>query len=217
MQNQKKLTNSQIRKILSTLNNIYPHIPNFLHHKNVFEFLIAVILSAQTTDNKVNQVTPKLFARFPDSKSLANADLSEVMSIIKEINYYKTKSKHIIETAKIIENSFGGKVPENMEDLLKLKGVGRKVANVILCDYFNKPSGIVIDTHVKRVSFRLGLTNEQDPIKIEKDLIKKIPKKYWTTISKQLILIGRNFCHPKKPKCDECPITDFCKKRIRYV
>ncbi|MCX8034852.1 MAG: endonuclease III [Candidatus Dojkabacteria bacterium] len=208
------LSNHKIKKIIKILNCIYPDVPHFLHHKNVFEFLIAVILSAQTTDNKVNQVTPKLFARFPDHKSLAKADLSEVMDIIKEINYYKTKSKHIIETAKIIEADFGGKVPNNIEDLLKLKGVGRKVANVILCDYFNKPVGIVVDTHVKRVSYRLGFTNEKNPEKIEKDLMNKIPKKYWTKISKQLILIGRNFCHPRKPNCDKCPLSEICTKNL---
>ncbi len=214
MRNKDLRSKYKIQQVLKILNSVYPKIPHFLHHKNVFEFLVAIMLSAQTTDNKVNQVTPKLFERFPDSKSLANADLSEVMNITREINYYKTKSRHIIESAKIIENSFDGKVPDDMEDLLKLKGVGRKVANVILCDYFNKPVGIVIDTHVKRVSFRLGLTNEKNPEKIEKDLMTKIPKKYWTTISKQLILIGRNFCHPRKPKCDKCPLQKYCNKRF---
>ncbi|BDQ05007.1 MAG: endonuclease III [Candidatus Dojkabacteria bacterium] len=202
--------NSAIKILAKKYGNVHP----FLKHQNAFEFIIAVILSAQTTDNLVNKVTPDLFSRFPDPETLANAKIEDVARIIKSINYYKTKARNIIQTAQILNIKFQGKVPDNMDDLLSLPGVGRKVANVILSDYYKKPQGFVVDTHIKRVSYRLGWTKHTNPEKIERDLIHIIPKKYWTSLPKQLIALGREYCHPKNPDCSHCPLTDVCQKNL---
>ncbi len=204
----------QINSAIRILSQKYGDPPPFLKHKNAFEFLIAVILSAQTTDNLVNKVTPDLFSKFPDVKSLATAKIEEVASIIRSINYYKTKARHIIQTAQILNTKFQGKVPNNMDDLLGLPGVGRKVANVILSDYFRNPQGFVVDTHIKRVSYRLGWTKHTNPEKIERDLMHRIPRKYWVSLPKQIISLGREYCHPKNPDCTNCPLAEVCPKNL---
>lgn len=208
------LASKKIKKIIKILDNRYGKISPFLVHKNIYELLICVILSAQTTDAGVNKVSLNFFSKFPSIDSLAEAKISEVENLLKSINYYKTKSRNIIETAKIIKNDFGNQVPNKMDDLLRLKGVGRKVANVILADGFGQEIGIVVDTHVKRVTYRLGWTNSKDPEKIEKDLLNIIPKNKWINLPKQLILIGRNYCKPQKPICDQCPLAELCIKRV---
>ena len=201
-------------KIIKILNEKYGIVEPFLIHKNEFEFLIAVILSAQTTDLMVNKVTPDLFAKFPDAKSMKLAKVEDVENLIRRVNYHKTKAKNLIETARKIDEDFGGQIPNNIEDLLKLNGVGRKVANVILTDHFQLATGIVVDTHVKRVSYRIGWTSSKNPTIVEKDLMKIIPKENWIEISKQLILIGRNYCFAnKKPDCPNCPLNQVCLKR----
>mgnify|MGYP005844202957 CR=1 FL=1 len=199
-------------KIAKELNSFYGVPAAFLHHKNAFEFLIAVILSAQTTDAIVNKVTPKLFQKYPKPKDLANAKTQDVEETIKSVNYYKTKAKNIIKTAEIIENDFKGKIPQTIEDLIKLPGVGRKVANVILSDFYKKAEGFVVDTHIKRVTFRLGWTKNKDPKKIELDIMKILPSNHWINLPKQLILIGREYCFPKNPDCKSCPLNKYCEK-----
>lgn len=201
-------------KLLSTLNENYPFIDTFLDHKNAFELLIAVILSAQTTDLMVNKVTPTLFEKFPDAKSLMNANVEEVEILIKRINYYRTKAKSIIKTAEMIKIDFGGEIPATIEELIRLPGVGRKVANVIMAEIHKIPAGIVVDTHVKRVSYRIGWTNNIDPEKVEKDLIEQIPQDQWLALPRQLITIGRSFCTSRNPNCLECPLRIECLKRI---
>jgi endonuclease III len=202
------------KEILQTLDEKYSNIETFLNHRNPFELLIAVILSAQTTDPMVNSVTPALFEKYPDAKSLKAANLEEVEILIKRINYYRTKARHIIKTAQMVDEVFLEEVPDSIEDLITLPGVGRKVANVIMAEVFKIPVGIVVDTHVKRVSYRLGWTDSTNPAVIEKDLMKIIPEDHWINIPRQLILIGRNYCFANKlPDCPNCPLNTWCLKR----
>lgn len=200
-------------EIIKILEKKYGKVEPFLNHKNTFQFLIAVILSAQTTDLMVNKITPKLFEKYRTAKDLKKANQEKVEEIIRSVNYHKTKAKNIIETARKIDEDFNGQVPRTMENLLKLNGVGRKVANVIMADEFLEAEGIVVDTHVKRVSFRIGWTKALTPEKVEKDLIKIIPHYAWVELPKHLILIGRNYCFAnKKPDCENCPLSQACLK-----
>jgi len=205
-------TQKSSKKIIEVLDKKYGNLGSFLNHKNVFEFLIAVILSAQTTDKLVNKITPALFEKFPDAKTLKNAEQEKVESLIHSVNYFRTKSKHLIESARIIDEEFQGKVPETIAELIRLPGVGRKVANVILSDYHKKAEGFVVDTHIKRVSYRIGWTKNKDPKTIEIDLMKILPQKSWISAPKQLILIGREYCFPKNPNCKDCPLNEYCEK-----
>lgn len=199
-------------KVLKILQKHYGNLDFFLNHKNVFEFLIAVILSAQTTDITVNKITPALFEKFPTAAKMKKAKLSEIEKLIRQVNYHHTKAKHLIETSRMIDEEFHNQVPKTMEELIALPGVGRKVANVILSDYYKIPLGYVVDTHVKRVSYRIGWTKNTDPKKIEKDMMERLPQKYWVESPKQLILIGRQFCFAKKPDCLNCPLNKICEK-----
>jgi len=208
------MNSSKIKEMIEILKKEYPNAKTELKHSNPFELLIATILSAQTKDTTINKITPILFKKYPTPQKLAEADLKDVEKIIKPTGFYKTKAKNIIETSKILVEKFGGKVPDNMEDLLKLKGVARKTANVVLSNAFNKNEGIVVDTHVKRISYRIGLSDNKDPLKIEQDLMKIFDKDDWGFISNALILHGRYICDAKKPKCDICKIEKLCKKRI---
>lgn len=205
---------SKIKEMVEILKKEYPHAKTELKHSNPFELLIATILSAQTKDTTINKITPILFKKYPTPQKLAEADINDVEKIIKPTGFYKIKAKNIIETSKILVEKFGGKVPDNMEDLLKLKGVARKTANVVLSNAFNKNEGIVVDTHVKRISYRIGLSDNKDPLKIEQDLMKIFDKDDWGFISNALVLHGRYICDAKKPKCDICKIAKLCKKRI---
>jgi endonuclease-3 len=201
--------------MLKTLHDVYGEVKPFLHHDTPFQLLIAVILSAQTTDILVNKVTPALFARYPDAQSLKSARLEDVLILINRINYYRAKAKHIVITAKMIDEQFDGKVPATLEELIALPGVGRKVANVIVADIYKKALGVVVDTHVKRVSYRVGWTDETDPKKIEIDLMQQWPQDHWVNAPKQVILIGRQYCFAnKKPDCEHCPLREQCWKRI---
>jgi endonuclease-3 len=208
------MNNSKIKEMVEILKKEYPNAKTELKYSNPFELLIATILSAQTKDTTINKITPILFKKYPTPQKLAEADLKDVEKIIKPTGFYKTKAKNIIETSKILVEKFGGKVPDNMEDLLKLKGVARKTANVVLSNAFNKNEGIVVDTHVKRISYRIGLSDNKDPLKIEQDLMKIFDKDDWGFISNALVLHGRYICDAKKPKCDICKIAKLCKKRI---
>ena len=203
---QKKQRSQTIFQLL--LDN-HPSLSTFLTHKNTFELLIAVILSAQCTDERVNLTTPDLFKHYPTPKRLANASLDHVMTLIQSINFYKTKSKNIIHTSELLVQNFNGSVPDTLEQLIQLPGVGRKTANVILGQAFGKP-GITVDTHVRRVSTRLGFTKESDATKIEYDLQKSWNTDIWTDLSTHLIYHGRQRCKPQKPLCIECYIQHHC-------
>jgi endonuclease-3 len=208
------MKNDKARIILNILKKEYPDAKTELIHSNPFELLIATILSAQSTDVTINRITPALFAKYPTPEKLSNAELKDVEKIIKSSGFYKVKAKNIIEASKIICEEFGGKVPDNMEKLLRLKGVARKTANVVLSNAFGKNEGVVVDTHVKRLAYRIGLSDETDPVKIEKELMDLFERKNWGLISNLLIFHGRRVCNAKKPKCQECAIARYCDKRI---
>lgn len=190
-----------------------------LTHSNAFNLLVAVVLSAQTLDNTVNKVTPRLFLRYPTPLDLANANVEDVMSLIKIVNYYKTKSKNIILLAKSLVENFNSQVPSTIKDLITLPGVGRKTANVVINEWFTKadksklPEGFVVDTHVKRVAYRIGLTNNSDPLKVEQDIIKILPQKEWDDFALRLIFHGRKTCKSQNPSCISCPLKDVCLKK----
>jgi len=198
--------------LIKQLKKLYPQHIIPLHHKNAWELLCAVILSAQCTDARVNTITPHLFKKYPTVYDLAKAKLSDVEKIIHSAGFYHSKALSLIEMSKRICEVYGGQVPQNMQDLLTLRGVARKTANVLLGDYFKKPAGIVVDTHVKRLAFRLGLTKNTDPVKIEQDLTKIIPYKYWGWIAIALILHGRSVCPARKPNCTACTLAKWCAK-----
>jgi endonuclease-3 len=195
--------------VIERLKKHFPAPKTELNFKNPFELVIVVLLSAQTTDVKVNEVSPKLFEKYPTPEDLSKANLEDLYEILKPINYYRKKAKFIKEAAKMIVEEFNGKVPDNLEDLMKLPGIGRKSASVILVNGFNKPA-IVVDTHVKRVAKRLGLTCNNDPLKVEMDLAKFFSKENWVYISNALVLFGRYTCIARKPKCKECYLLDIC-------
>lgn len=199
-------------KLIKELKKLYPKTEPALKHKNAFEMLCAVILSAQCTDARVNLVTPELFKRFGTPQKLAKAKREDIESIIKSTGFYRAKAKSLQESAKKIVADFGGKVPHTMDELLTLQGVARKTANVVLGDCFDIVEGVVVDTHVKRLSYRLGLTKNTDPKKIEQDLMKSFPQKYWYYLSNALIYHGRRVCDARKPKCELCTLFKLCPK-----
>lgn len=204
-----KLTKQRITKITGILRRTYPDVKTALRHKNPVQLLVATILSAQCTDEQVNRVTPTLFKKLPTAKDFAEVSLSDLEGMIRSTGFYRNKAKSIKACCTALVERHGGKVPDNIEDLVKLPGIGRKTANVILGSAFGIP-GIVVDTHVKRVSQRIGLTRESDPVKIEFDLMALIPKKDWIAFSHQMIWHGRALCKARKPKCPECPLLDLC-------
>ncbi len=196
--------------ILQHLKKHYPNLKCFLSHQDPFQLLVAVILSAQCTDIRVNKVTPILFKRFKTAKDFAECNIKELETLIHSTGFYKNKAKNIQAMAKMLVKDFNSKVPKTMEELVKLPGVGRKTANVILAECFGLNEGVCVDTHVMRLSQRLGLSNHKDPIKIEQDLMKCIPKKDWETISLTLITHGRKVCNAKKPDCKGCFLNKVC-------
>ena len=199
--------------LLRALKKLYPKHVIPLHHHNAWELLCAVILSAQCTDARVNTIIPHLFAKYPTVYDLAKANIKDVENIIHSAGFYHSKALSLIEMSKRICNVYKGKVPQTMEELLSLRGVARKTANVMLGDYFKKPAGIVVDTHVKRLSFRLGLTQQTDPVKVEKDLTKIIPYEYWGWLAIALILHGRQVCNARKPGCSCCSLVKLCPRK----
>lgn len=186
-----------------------------LTHSDARELLIAVSLSAQTTDKKVNQVTPALFERYKTWQELADANLEDVQNLIRQVNFYKGKADRLIKAARFVLDNFKGEVPKTIEELIKIPGVARKSANVILNEAFNMAEGIVVDTHVRRVSNRLGLTTNQDPKKIEKDLMELLPKQYWRNFSGNVVLHGRYTCKAQKPACEKCNLNDICPSAFK--
>ena len=204
---------TDVNELLKALKKLYPEHIIPLHHQNAWQLLCAVILSAQCTDERVNQITPALFQAFPTPQAMARADIKEVEKLIHSAGFCHSKALSLIESSKRICDVYGGEVPQNMKDLLTLRGVARKTANVMLGDYFKKPEGIVVDTHIKRLSFRLGLTRQTDPVKVEQDLMKVIPYKYWAWFGIALILHGRQVCNARKPECSRCTLAGFCPRK----
>ncbi len=195
--------------IFEKLSTDYPNPRTELYFEDPFQLLIAVILSAQCTDARVNSVTPKLFAQFPSPETLAKASPLVVEKIIHSCGFYKNKTKAIIKTAQDLVRKFGSKVPDQMDDLISLSGVGRKTASVILNQAFDKPA-IAVDTHVARVSFRLGWTRSKNPLIIERDLKALLPEAFWALVNGTLILHGRKICKARKPLCNQCQISQSC-------
>ncbi|MDR0846424.1 MAG: endonuclease III [Lactobacillales bacterium] len=214
----KQLKNAEeTQAILKVIAEMFPDAKRELDANNNFELLIAVMLSAQTTDKAVNKVTPELFKRYPDASALAGAPLTEVSGLISRIGMYNTKAKNIINTAKILRDKYGGAVPETVPELMELPGVGLKTATVVLGDAFNIP-GIAVDTHVERVSKRLGLVRQNANIEqIKSALERKTPKEDWVKTHHRLIFFGRYHCTAKRPNCANCPLFDECLVGENYL
>lgn len=198
-------------KFVEILKETYPDATCSLDFKTPFQMVVAVMLSAQCTDERVNKTTPALFERCKTIQDFADIDLKELEEIIHPCGFYKNKAKNIKLCAKQVLEKFNGVVPSNMDDLQSLAGVGRKSANVVMLEAFNNPQGIAVDTHAKRISNLIGLSNESDPVKIEQDLIKIFPKEYLKDINHLFVWHGRNTCIARKPKCDLCSVKEFCK------
>lgn len=207
------LKKEKLPELLKELKKLYPKTKTALVYNNsAYQLLVAVILSAQCTDERVNKVTPVLFKKYPTPEKMAKADIKDIETIIKSTGFYHAKAKSILETSKKLVSDFKGEVPKTMAELLTLRGVARKTANVVLGDFYGIDEGIVVDTHVKRLSFRLGLTKNTEPLKIEQDLMKMLDTKYWHWISHALIWHGRGPCDARKPECANCTLNKLCPK-----
>lgn len=200
----------RVREILKRLDQRYPGVTCALHHKSAWELLVATILSAQCTDVRVNMVTPELFRKYPTPRDFAALKPEQIEPDIRSTGFFRNKSKSLVGAAKGVMEKFGGQVPQTMEELLTLPGVARKTANVVLGTWFKKAVGVVVDTHVQRISRRLELTRSSDPKEIEQDLMKVLPQEKWIDFSHQIIHHGRALCIARKPKCAECPLENIC-------
>jgi len=212
-------TKSNIKKILEILKLLYPKVKTALHHKDPFQLLIATILSARCTDKQVNKVVKKLFQQFSEPKDFISAELESIEKLIYSTGYYKAKAKNIKKCSEMLLEKYNGTVPDSLEKLIKLPGVGRKTANVVLGSVFGIP-GMVVDTHVLRISARLGLIEAKNPEKVEFELMKRVPKKDWNDFSLRLIFFGRQTCISRKPLCEKCSLSELCieyKKNINKI
>jgi endonuclease-3 len=203
-------SSERIAEILERLDQLYPDVTCALTHKDPWELLVATILSAQSTDVRVNLVTPELFKKYPTVQDFTKLEPHQLEPDIRSTGFFRNKSKSVVGAARKIVNDFGGKVPENMHDLLTLPGVARKTANVVLGTWFKKSEGVVVDTHVHRISRRLELTKNEDPKKIEEDLMRVIPREKWILFSHQIIWHGRKLCFARTPQCIECRLENIC-------
>jgi endonuclease-3 len=200
----------RVQEILKRLDERYPNVKCALHHNNAWELLVATILSAQCTDVRVNMVTPELFKKYPTAKHFAALKPEELEPDIRSTGFFRNKSKSIVGAAQAVVNEFGGEVPDDMERLLTVPGAARKTANVVLGSWFGKAEGVVVDTHVHRISRRLELTKNDDPKSIEQDLMKVIPREKWIDFAHQIIHHGRALCVARNPKCVDCPLENIC-------
>lgn len=205
------MTKNDAIEIIKQLKKIYPDAKCSLDFKSPFEMLVAVCLSAQCTDERVNKTTPSLFAVYNTPKDFANADLEKLEMLIHSCGFYQNKSKNLKAAGQKIIDDFHGEVPKNMDDLMSIPGVGRKSANVIMLEAFDDPQGIAVDTHAKRISNRIGFSKEVDPSKIEADLCRLIPKEYWKDVNHIFMWHGRNTCSSQNPKCEKCGLKNQCK------
>jgi endonuclease-3 len=197
-------------KILEILQNTYPDAKCELDYKTPWQLMVATILSAQCTDVRVNKVTPQLFAKYPDAKTMSQAEISDIIEIIRSTGFYNNKAKNIKAAAVRVETEFGGKVPQTISELITISGVARKTANVVLGVAFNVNEGIAVDTHVLRLSQRLGFSKATTPEKVEQDLMKLFPREKWERVSMLLVIHGRRRCAAKKPDCLNCPLKEIC-------
>jgi endonuclease-3 len=200
----------RVKKVLEGLDRMYPDADCELHRENPFQLICATILSAQCTDERVNQVTPKLFALFPTPETMSEAPLPVLEEIIRTTGFFRQKAKSLKGTATLLVERHGGQVPRTIDQLIKLPGVARKTSNVVLGTAYGIADGVVVDTHVQRLALRLGLTRQVTPEKIEQDLMKVIPRDHWIRFSHQLIWHGRRVCFARKPNCEECPLVPHC-------
>jgi endonuclease III len=201
---------SRADRIYRILEEEYPDAHCALHHRNPYELTVATILSAQCTDERVNMVTPALFSSFPDPESLAGARQDDLEELVRSTGFFRNKARNLIGMADAVMERHGGAIPRTMEALVALPGVGRKTANVVLGNAFGIDHGIVVDTHVKRLSKRLGFTRQTDPVKVEADLVRIFPQERWTMLSHLLIFHGRQVCVARKPRCPGCPVAQLC-------
>jgi endonuclease-3 len=208
---------ARLERILSGLDKLFPNATCALHHKNAWQLLVATILSAQCTDERVNKVTPGLFKKYPTIQDFASVSQDELANDIRSTGFFNNKAKSIIGAAKKVLGDFGGKVPTTMDEMLTIPGAARKTANVVLGTWYKIPSGIVVDTHVQRISRRLDLTKQEDPVKIEQDLMKIIPQNRWILFSHQVIHLGRQICVARKPKCAACPLDPVCYSKDKTI
>ena len=197
--------------IIQKLKNYYPDAKCSLDFETPFQMLVAVVLSAQCTDERVNKTTPSIFSKYPTVYDFDKMELSTLEELIHPCGFYKNKAKNLKAAARTIIEKYGGEVPQSMDELMSIPGVGRKSANVIMLEAFHNPQGIAVDTHAKRISNRVGFSKESDPLKIEQDLLKVFPKEYYYDVNHLLVWHGRNICNSRSPKCDECPIKDLCE------
>jgi endonuclease-3 len=204
------LASERVQEILKRLDQVYPDATCALHHRSAWELLVATILSAQCTDVRVNMVTPELFCKYPTIQDFAALEPEQLEPDIRSTGFFRNKSKSVVGAARRILSEFGGQVPEDMEKLLTIPGVARKTANVVLGSWFKRNDGVVVDTHVGRISRRLELTKETDPQRVERDLMKVIPQVRWTLFSHQIIWHGRKICVARSPKCVDCPLESIC-------
>jgi endonuclease-3 len=200
----------RVARILEILHRMYPDVTCALVHRNPWQLLVATILSAQCTDKRVNEVTPGLFRKYPAVADFASASLAELANDIRSTGFFNNKAKSLIGAAQAVEGKFGGKVPRTMEEMLAIPGAARKTANVVLGTAYGIPSGVVVDTHVQRISLRLDLTKNTDPVKIEQDLMKIVPEDRWILFSHQVIHHGRALCVARNPKCAACGLNPLC-------
>lgn len=209
----KQAKSQRLETILQALDKLYPNVTCALHHTNAWELLVATILSAQCTDERVNKVTPGLFAKYPSIEALATVPVEELANDIRSTGFFNNKAKSVKGAAQKILRDFNGEIPRNIDDLLTVPGAARKTANVVLGTAFGIASGVVVDTHVQRISRRLELTKNDDPVKIERDLMKLLPQDRWIQFSHQIIHFGRGICVARKPKCGECPLNSICRSK----
>lgn len=207
---------SRANKILTRLGQAYPRAAIALRYQSNWQLLVAVILSAQCTDKKVNEVTTELFKKHPKLDDYLGLDQKDLEALIKPTGFYHAKAKSILTTAHILKEKFGGIIPRTMREILTLRGVARKTANVVLGNAYGVVEGIAVDTHVRRLTNRLGLSSSHDPVRIEQDLMRLLPKKYWFTATYRLIDHGRAICTAKDPRCDLCPLANICPSAFKF-
>ena len=199
--------------MLAALQQRYPHPRTHLDAQNAWELLVATVLAAQCTDARVNTVTPELFRRWPTPAALAEAPIEELEGVIRPTGFYHSKAKNLLGAARRVCEVFDGQIPQNIEDLITIPGVARKTANVVLFGAFGINEGLAVDTHVKRIAYRLGLTDETDPVPIERDLMKLFPREEWGDVNHRMVWFGREVCDARKPLCEACEMRSFCPRR----
>lgn len=212
-----KARQERVIKIIKILRKEYPNVKTALHFRTPFELLVATILAAQCTDERVNKITPELFAKYPTVEHFARAEQKELEKDIRSTGFFRNKARNIIALAQKLLKDYQGRVPDSMEELVKLPGVARKTANIVLSSAFRKAEGIAVDTHVRRLSERLGLSQQGQPEKIEKDLMAIVPREEWLDFNYLLVEHGRKICQARKPKCPDCPLRELCPSFEKFA